>query len=197
MIVIKQMNKKKGIVIGIVAVCLVALLAFKLQRFLPTSAQDKTIVQTVDWSNTHIDKVEVFKAKREVQVLQNGQVVKTYKMRLGFDPVGHKTTEGDGKTPEGVYTLDWRNPNSQFYKSLHISYPNAQDVAQAEARGVSAGGDVMIHGSMKKTGGAEGQPLYDYLPQQNWTLGCIAVSNRDMDELWQNVKDGTTIEIFP
>lgn len=167
------------------------------EKFLPSAEEQKTTVQTVDWSVVEIDRVEVYKSKRLLQVLDDGKVIKIYKMRLGFAPTGHKTTEGDGKTPEGKYVLDWRNPNSQFYKSLHISYPNAHDLAQAKMRGVSAGGDVMIHGSAKNLGGSAGQPLYGYMPKADWTWGCIAVSNQDMDELWQNVKDGTEIEIFP
>ncbi len=151
----------------------------------------------VDWSQVNVDKVVVYKSQRQIDLIDDGEVIKSYPMRLGFAPIGHKTTEGDGKTPEGSYVLDWRNPQSQFYRSLHISYPNKQDLAQAKERGVSAGGDVMIHGSAKKTGGSKGQPLYSYLPAKDWTWGCISVSNEAMDEIWNNVKNGTKIEIFP
>ena len=164
---------------------------------LPRAPSQKTTALNIDWQQVTIDEVHVYKAKRQVQVLQKGTVIKTYAMRLGFAPIGHKTTEGDGKTPEGSYTLDWRNPNSQFYKSLHISYPNAIDTAQAQARGVSAGGDVMIHGSSNLPQGKPQQALYDYLPREDWTHGCVAVSNQDMDELWANVKNGTKIGIYP
>ena len=169
----------------------------RYHALLPSAPSQKTTALHIDWQQVAIDEVRVYKAKRQVQVLQNGTVIKTYAMRLGFAPIGHKTTEGDGKTPEGSYTLDWRNPNSLFYKSLHISYPNANDTAQAQARGVSAGGDVMIHGSSNLPQGKPQQALYDYLPREDWTHGCVAVSNQDMDELWANVKNGTKIVIFP
>ena len=169
----------------------------RYHALLPSAPSQKTTALHIDWQQVAIDEVRVYKAKRQVQVLQNGTVIKTYAMRLGFAPIGHKTTEGDGKTPEGSYTLDWRNPNSQFYKSLHISYPNAIDTAQAQARGVSAGGVVMIHGSSNLPQGKPQQALYDYLPREDWTHGCVAVSNQDMDELWANVKNGTKIGIYP
>ena len=169
----------------------------RYHALLPSAPSQKTTALHIDWQQVAIDEVRVYKAKRQVQVLQNGTVIKTYAMRLGFAPIGHKTTEGDGKTPEGSYTLDWRNPNSLFYKSLHISYPNANDTAQAQARGVSAGGDVMIHGSSNLPQGKPQQALYDYLPREDWTHGCVAVSNQYIDELWANVKNGTKIGIYP
>ena len=184
----------------LVLVSLCAAAYWTWQRYhtlLPSAPSQKTTALSIDWQQVAIDEVRVYKAQRQVQVLQNGTVIKTYAMRLGFAPIGHKTTEGDGKTPEGSYTLDWRNPNSQFYKSLHISYPNASDTAQAQARGVSAGGDVMIHGSSNLPQGKPQQALYDYLPREDWTHGCVAVSNQDMDELWANVKNGTKIGIYP
>ena len=165
-------------------------------KWLPSFAENKTQPQNVHWQQIHIDEVKVYKAKRQLQLLEKGKVVKIYAMRLGFEPLGHKTTEGDGKTPEGRYVLDWRNPNSQFYKSLHISYPNEQDKQQAKMRGVSAGENIMIHGSSRIQGQSK-QVLYDYLPQKDWTLGCIALSNQDMDEVWHNVKNGTPITIYP
>ena len=185
--------------IALLAIILIAA-AWAWQRYQslwPSSAASKTVPQSVNWQQVRIDEVRVYKGQRQVRVLQNGQVIKTYAMRLGFTPLGHKTTEGDGKTPEGRYTIDWRNPNSLFYKSLHISYPNAADQAQAAARGVSAGGDIMIHGSSNLPQGQPKQALYDYLPRNDWTHGCISVSNHDMDELWRNVKNGTKIEIYP
>ena len=186
-----------------VLVLLAAILAaayWAWQRYhvlLPSAPSQKTTALSINWQQVTIDEVHVYKAQRQVQVLQKGVVIKTYAMRLGFAPIGHKTTEGDGKTPEGSYTLDWRNPNSQFYKSLHISYPNANDTAQAKARGVSAGGDVMIHGSSNLPQGKPQQAMYDYLPREDWTHGCVAVSNQDMDELWAHVKNGTKIVIYP
>jgi hypothetical protein len=92
------------------------------------------------------DKVVVYKSKRQMQLLQAGKVPRTYRIALGDSPVGHKRQEGDEKTPEGAYVLDWRNPKSIYYKSIHISYPNARDREQARRRGVSPGGDIMVHG---------------------------------------------------
>ena len=169
----------------------------RYHALLPSAPSQKTTTVNIDWQQVVIDEVRVYKAKRQVQVLQKGTVIKTYAMRLGFAPIGHKTTEGDGKTPEGSYILDWRNPNSQFYKSLHISYPNANDTAQAKARGVSAGGDVMIHGSSNLPQGKPQQAMYDYLPREDWTHGCVSVSNQDMDELWAHVQNGTKLVIYP
>lgn len=146
--------------------------------------------------HTPITEIQVFKAKRELYLLHQDQVVRRYPMRLGFQPIGHKTQEGDGKTPEGRYTIDWRNPNSLFYKSLHISYPNKQDLAQAKARGVSAGGDVMIHGSTNSET-AKLPKMMDYMPNKDWTWGCVAVTNNTMDEIWKLVDNGTAIALFP
>ena len=186
-----------------ILVLLAAILAsayWAWQRYhalLPSAPSQKTTALSIDWQQVTIDEVRVYKAQRQVQVLQKGVVIKAYAMRLGFAPIGHKATEGDGKTPEGSYILDWRNPNSQFYKSLHISYPNANDTTQAKARGVSAGGDVMIHGSSNLPQGKPQQAMYDYLPREDWTHGCVSVSNQDMDELWAHVKNGTKIVIYP
>lgn len=191
------MKRKIWFMLMLLCTALMLVTASNYAQFLPSSEQQRTRIQQVDWQNVQIDKVEVYKNKREVVILQKDQVIKTYKMRLGFDPQGHKIMEGDGKTPEGLYTLDWRNPESAFYKSLHISYPNEQDLAQAAAKGVSAGGLIMIHGSNSSQEGNKGGLLYNYLPRDDWTLGCIAVSNQDMDELWEHVVDGTPIEIFP
>ena len=119
-----------------------------------------------------------------------GKVIRTYTVALGRDPVGHKVKQGDNRTPEGKYTLDWRNPNSSCYKSLHISYPNKADKAKAKTLGVSPGGDVMIHGL---------HPSVTMLGSKHiswdWTYGCVAVTNEEMDEIWALVKNGTPIEI--
>lgn len=170
------------------------------QKFLPdnsiqfkalTASEIKNIRQ-----HSPITSVKVYKAKRQLILLHQQKKIKTYPMRLGFNPIGHKTQEGDGKTPEGHYILDWRNPKSVFYKSLHISYPNQADLAQAKARGVDVGGDVMIHGSAgAKT--AKLPEMMDYMPKKDWTWGCIAVSNHMMDEIWNLVDNGTPIEILP
>ena len=146
--------------------------------------------------NTPITEVKVYKSDRIVKLMHHDQDIRTYPMRLGFDPIGHKVKEGDGKTPEGRYILDWRNPNSAFYKSLHVSYPNQQDKSKANQLGVSPGGDIMIHGSATRTQVEKLPSLMTYLPRNDWTWGCIAVRNIDMDEIWKLVDDGTVISIY-
>ena len=143
-----------------------------------------------------VTKIKVYKSKRYMDVLSDKTIIRRYAIRLGFSPVGHKTQEGDGKTPEGKYMLDWRNPKSQFYKSFHVSYPNKMDKKQALDRGVSPGGDIMIHGSSNKLEKV-GDSLYHYIPNSDWTFGCIAISNAAIDELWLLMEDNTPVEIFP
>lgn len=120
-------------------------------------------------------------------LLAGEAVVRTYRVALGREPVGHKRQEGDGRTPEGRYAIDRRNPNSRYHLALHISYPNEADVARAREGGVDPGGDIMIHGL--KAGVTH--------PDSDWTLGCIAVTDAEMDEIWDLVADGTPIEIVP
>jgi murein L,D-transpeptidase YafK len=133
------------------------------------------------------DHVFVDKSARRLDLLREGAVIASFPVMLGFNPGGHKTQQGDGRTPEGDYLLDWRNPQSRFYLSLHISYPNAADREQAAARGVSPGGDIFIHGT----------PVWYAMAGGDWTLGCIAVANADMDVIWKAVPDGTPITIQP
>ena len=134
-----------------------------------------------------------------MNLFYRGRLVRTYYIALGFSPRGHKTTEGDGKTPEGLYRIDARNPNSSFHLSLRISYPNAKDRAQARRRGVSPGGQIFIHGQPSRLSAAVGAAMgiagnVVVIPG-DWTLGCIAVSNRQIRELWRAVKIGTPIEL--
>lgn len=138
------------------------------------------------------DLVEVFKAERRMMLKQGGAVIRAYPIMLGRNPVGHKLMEGDKRTPEGRYIIDWRNPNSAFHKSLHISYPSTGDVLSKIERGQasSLGGMIMIHGM----GHSPDAPLYIGL---DWTDGCIAVTNPEMDEIWRLVPDGTPIWIHP
>jgi murein L,D-transpeptidase YafK len=138
------------------------------------------------------DRVVVLKKERTLQLLNQGKVIKTYKVALGGDPIGPKTRQGDHKTPEGVYVLDSRNAHSQFYKSIHISYPSARDRAAAREKGVSPGGAVFVHGLPKGYGwlGASHRA-------HDWTDGCIAVTNKEIDEIWLAVSNGTPIEIRP
>jgi murein L,D-transpeptidase YafK len=140
----------------------------------------------------YADRVVVLKKERTLQLLNHGKVIKTYKVALGGDPVGSKTRQGDHKTPEGVYILDSRNPHSQYYKSIHISYPSAGDRAAARQKGISPGGDVFVH---RLPNG------YRYVVSahrlKDWTDGCIAVTDEEMDEIWRAAADGTPIEIRP
>lgn len=140
-----------------------------------------------------VTRVVVNKSERQLLLYAGDELVRHYPIRLGDAPLGHKTTEGDERTPEGDYRLDYRNPNSRYHLSIHISYPNAADRAQATQRGVSAGGDIMIHGLPN---GMEWAATA--FAQRDWTDGCIALtSNEAMDEIWQLVRDGTPIRINP
>lgn len=140
----------------------------------------------------HADRVVVLKKERTLQLVSRGKVVKTYKIALGGDPVGPKTRQGDHKTPEGTYVLDFRNAHSQFHKAIHISYPSDRDRAAARAKGASPGGDVFVHGLPNGFGyvGAAHR-------LKDWTDGCIAVTNEEIDEIWKSVTAGTPIEIRP
>jgi murein L,D-transpeptidase YafK len=138
------------------------------------------------------DEVVVYKSQSLMQLKRNGRVLKSYKVVFGENPRGHKVRQGDERTPEGRYTLDWKNPKSRFYRSIHISYPNAQDKARARRLGVNPGGDIMIHGIKPQWKGME-----SYLTKMNWTDGCIAVTNREMDEIWAMVDTPTPISIYP
>ena len=131
-----------------------------------------------------VNRVVVNKHRREMLLLSGDSVVRSYRIALGRDAVGHKQQEGDGRTPEGRYVIDRRNPKSKYHLSLHISYPNEADCERAAAAGVPPGGDIMIHGL---------KPGVDH--PNDWTEGCIAVTDSEMDEIWSLVADGTAIEI--
>jgi murein L,D-transpeptidase YafK len=138
------------------------------------------------------DRILILKSERKLQLLNSGKVLRTYKVALGPNPKGHKEREGDGRTPEGVYVIDYRNGKSQFYRALHVSYPNAADRAAARKRGVSPGGMIMIHGLGKQYGW-----LGSAHTARDWTLGCIAVTNEEINDIWNLVADGTPVEIRP
>lgn len=140
------------------------------------------------------DQVLVKKSERKLQLLKAGQVVREYRVNLGDNPYGHKERQGDERTPEGDYVLDYRNPRSMFHKSLHISYPNAEDKLVAQAKGVDPGGLIMIHGRPNYIDSPRILAEYD---NRDWTNGCIAVKNAEMDEIWVAVRDGTPIRILP
>jgi murein L,D-transpeptidase YafK len=138
------------------------------------------------------DQVIVVKSQRSLTLLSHGKALRTYKVALGGAPVGSKEQQGDHKTPEGHYILDRRNAKSRFYKSIHVSYPNEQDKRKAAERGVSPGGDIMIHGLPNGFGW-----LASTHRSLDWTDGCIAVTDAEMDEMWELVPDETPIEILP
>lgn len=137
------------------------------------------------YDGPEVTRVVVEKQRRMMHLLHEDKVLKSYPVGLGFAPEGHKTREGDGKTPVGDYVINRRNPNSEFHLSIGISYPNANDIAQARALGVSPGGDIFIHGKPRK---------YRKAPQ-DWTAGCVAVTNRQMEEIYAMVRDGTPISL--
>ncbi|WP_346914214.1 L,D-transpeptidase family protein [uncultured Roseibium sp.] len=138
------------------------------------------------------DRVVVFKGERVLELMAGDVTLKRYTVSLGREPVGAKQREGDGRTPEGRYRIDYRNPASGYHLALHISYPDAQDRARARKAGVSPGGDIMIHG-MRNGYGWIGS-LHRLV---DWTNGCIAVTDTEMDEIWRAVANGTEIEIRP
>lgn len=140
---------------------------------------------------TRVDHVYVMKSEGKMYLTYKGKVVREYKIDLGPQPVGHKVQEGDGRTPEGLYTLDYKNDQSKFYKSIAISYPNEEDVKRAKQMGVSPGGGIVIHGARN------GKGWSNINQKKNWTQGCIAVRNPDMDEIWRLVEVDTPIEILP
>ncbi|MGR3502138.1 L,D-transpeptidase family protein [Pseudaestuariivita sp.] len=145
------------------------------------------------YNGPEITHIFVYKDRRRMYLVSGEELVAKYKIRLGFTARGHKRFEGDGKTPEGTYYIDRRNPNSLFHLSLGISYPNAEDRAFAEYHGRSPGGDIFIHGRpnekedwkrARKNG-------------RDWTAGCISVKNSEMEEIYAMVENGTLITIFP
>ncbi|WKN42667.1 L,D-transpeptidase family protein [Tunicatimonas pelagia] len=142
--------------------------------------------------NAVIDRIVVEKGQRQMHVYLGDSLLKTYRIALGFNPIGHKEIEGDGKTPEGLYYIDSKNPNSAYHLNLGVSYPNELDKAHAEKLGKSPGGDIKIHGLKNGLGFVEAAHL-----QQDWTAGCIAITNEEIEELFRSVPIGTPIEIKP
>lgn len=158
-----------------------------------SARQKSLLLQPALPADSEIAKLVVRKADREMDAYDaQGRLLKTYPVALGFNPVGHKQFEGDGKTPEGRYTINDRNPNSGYHKNLGISYPNEADRAYAAARGKSAGGNIKIHGMRNGLGAIGAQHL-----RRDWTHGCIAVTDSEIDELYALVKPQAEIEILP
>lgn len=149
--------------------------------FALTACSDKFHVYT----GPRVTSVVVQKGRRQMFLLNGNDVLKSYDFELGFAPTGHKEIEGDGKTPEGAYLIDRKNPNSSFYLSIGISYPNAADRAKAHALGESPGGDIFIHGTPKR-----------FRREPDWTAGCIAVKDREMEDIYAMVNVGTPIFLY-
>lgn len=143
--------------------------------------------EIVSYTGPKVTHVEVFKAKRIMFVYHKDKLLKKYPIDLGFGSAGAKRFEGDGKTPEGRYFINWHNPKSRFTLSLGISYPNDRDKAYAKSIGRSPGGDIFIHG----------QPNSGRTRKSDWTAGCIALKNNHIRELYEMVENNTEISIFP
>jgi murein L,D-transpeptidase YafK len=173
-----------------------AMLHFRILAFacLSLCAGHSSVLATEIWPTPKVPVtlVKVYKSERIMEFWINEIKLRTYRISLGGDPLGHKQREGDGKTHEGRYILDFRKADSVAYKSIHVSYPSATDTAIAKARGVKPGGAIMIHGSWNGYGWAG--PIMRYF---DWTNGCIGVINSDMDDIWNLLAWKTPIEILP
>ena len=163
--------------------------------FMVTAVQSSAAysgTQSARLTSPKADRVVVLKTERKLVLMQDDRVLRIYRVALGRYPTGHKQQQGDARTPEGAYTLDFKLEDSAFYRAIRVSYPNQQDISYANARGVDPGGKIMIHGLPNKISASRvGHPMID------WTQGCIAVTNREMDEIWSMVDPGTPIEIHP
>jgi murein L,D-transpeptidase YafK len=138
------------------------------------------------YNGPEVTQLQVHKGDRKLYLLHGSTVLRAYDVSLGFAPIGHKEVEGDGRTPEGAYLINRRNPQSAYHLSLGISYPNAEDIAYAESIGQPPGGDIFIHGWSEVLA-----------TSRDWTAGCIAVRDREIEEIYSMVKDGTVIYILP
>jgi murein L,D-transpeptidase YafK len=150
------------------------------------------LMPTLAFGIEKAEKVVVVKSESKLYLLKNKRILGVYRVAFGAHPKGPKQREGDQRTPEGSYLLDYKKDDSAFYKAIHISYPNEKDKQRARKSGVDPGGLIMIHGQKN---GCEW--LSRFIQHINWTDGCIAVSNRAMDEIWEAVNVGTPIEIIP
>jgi murein L,D-transpeptidase YafK len=179
-----------GVNAVLVALAIVAApLTARAESPLPTSA---LLTPSVEPALPMADRVLVQKAERKLQLLRNGEVLRTYRIALGLRPEGHKEYEGDFRTPEGQYRLSRRNPNSEYFLSIQIDYPNDRDIKRARRLGQRPGGAIMIHGQPNVP-----RKPRDYYSNVDWTEGCIAVSNSDMVEIWLMTPPDTPIEIRP
>jgi len=164
----------------------VGVVAFALyDRYAPSPAPPPLAPLT-----EQIDHILIEKSARQLTVFRDGKAVRSYQIALGFAPTGDKLQQGDGKTPEGTFAINRRNPKSSYHLSLGIDYPQTDDRKRAAAAGIDPGGEIFIHGQPNGLGKLATIP-YD------WTAGCIAVSDQEIEELWRVVSNGTTVEIRP
>ena len=168
------------IILLFVAICALAIYLYAHHNWRPLPA------------GTTIDRIVVEKSARNLSIFRAGKRLKTYRVALGRNPVGPKQEEGDMKTPEGIYKIDNRNAQSSFHLALHISYPSDDDNRRTAERGVSAGFDIMIHGIRNGLGW-----MGAFHRWRDWTAGCIALTDEEIEELWRVTPDGTTIEMRP
>lgn len=160
----------------------------------PTQLLPDEAAAPVDLSAVKAAKVVVYKSERRMDLLdRHGRPIRSYQVSLGKNPVGDKQQQGDNRTPEGLYNIDWRNPGSAYHLSLRISYPNKNDQWRANRAGVNPGGDIFIHGLPN----GKGWKRWKYNKSRDWTNGCIAVYDDEMREIWNLVPDGTPILIKP
>lgn len=186
---LKESHYKLRIIsmLGILKILLPSLAAGAFGIFLYAHGNLNPLPQT-----TTIDRIVVEKSGRKLSIFRGGQNLKSYCIALGRNPIGAKQEEGDMKTPEGIYQIDSRNPQSSFHLALHISYPSDKDNARAAEHGVSAGYDIMIHGLPNGHGW-----IGAFHRRTDWTAGCIALTDEEIEELWRVTPDRTPIEIKP
>jgi murein L,D-transpeptidase YafK len=144
--------------------------------------------------NYNVDEVRVYKTRHRMEMLFDGKITKVYTVMLGRGGMAPKVQEGDKRVPEGKYILDFKNPHSKFYRSIHISYPNAVDIERAKKLGVKPGGDIFVHGMPNYF--VEPDDIDSILPKVDWTAGCIAVTNSEMADIWDSVDVPVPITIF-
>jgi murein L,D-transpeptidase YafK len=172
--------------------------AFALAVFMTVSSvahAEATKTSPPDWekyATVKADRIVVYKADRRLELRHGTTVLRSYHIALGRHPLGPKIEEGDGRTPEGTYFIDRRNMESEYHLSLHISYPEEFDIRRAAALHTHPGGGIMIHGEPNILNAEGKKRLF-----KDWTAGCIALSNTDVDEVWRLVDDGVVIDIYP
>lgn len=159
---------------------------------IPTVIATALLLIATHTATPQADKVLIQKSPRQLTLLRNGKPLRTYHVSLGSNPKGSKEREGDERTPEGLYTVDSRNAYSKYHLALHVSYPNTADRARARRLHVRPGGEIMIHGTPNRWRG-----LRVVFAHTDWTKGCIAVSDSDIEEIWRLVPNGTVVEIRP